>query len=31
MPRGDGSEATLGDYLARHTKPTGLWHNLPVI
>jgi formate dehydrogenase major subunit len=29
MPRGDGSEATLPDYLARQTKPTGLWHNLP--
>jgi formate dehydrogenase major subunit len=29
MPRGDGSEATLRDYLAHHTKPTGLWHNLP--
>jgi formate dehydrogenase major subunit len=29
MPRGDGSEATLRDYLTRHTKPTGLWHNLP--
>jgi formate dehydrogenase major subunit len=29
MPRGDGSEATLRDYLARHTKPTGLWHNFP--
>ncbi len=30
MPRGDGTEATLRDYLARHTKPTGLWHSLPV-
>src|SRR5437870_1867671 len=29
MPRGNGSEATLRDYLARHTRPTGLWHNLP--
>src|SRR5437016_1678021 len=29
MPRGDGSEATLRDYLAHQTKPTGLWHNLP--
>jgi formate dehydrogenase major subunit len=29
MPRGDGSEATLRDYLSHHTKPTGLWHNLP--
>src|SRR5437588_1289356 len=29
MPRGDGSEATLRDYLARHTRPTGLWHNFP--
>ncbi len=29
MPRGDGSEATLRDYLTRHTKLTGLWHNLP--
>ena len=29
MPRGDGSETTLRDYLARQTKPTGLWHNLP--
>ncbi|HJX82453.1 MAG TPA: molybdopterin-dependent oxidoreductase, partial [Candidatus Udaeobacter sp.] len=28
MPRGDGSEATLRDYLAHQTKPTGLWHNL---
>jgi formate dehydrogenase major subunit len=29
MPCGDGSEETLHDYLARQTKPTGLWHNLP--
>src|SRR5262249_7776578 len=29
MPRGDGTEATLRDYLNRQTKPTGLWHNLP--
>src|SRR6266852_987126 len=29
MPRGDGSEATLRDYLARHTRPTGLWNNFP--
>jgi formate dehydrogenase major subunit len=29
MPRGDGTEATLRDYLALQTKPTGLWHNLP--
>src|SRR5712675_1611067 len=30
MPRGDGSEATLRDYLARHTRSTGLWNNFPV-
>src|SRR6202041_2031924 len=29
MPRGDGTETTLRDYLARQTKPTGLWHSLP--
>jgi formate dehydrogenase major subunit len=29
MPCGDGTEATLRDYLANHTKPTGLWHSLP--
>ena len=29
MPCGDGTEATLRDYLAAHTKPTGLWHSLP--
>jgi formate dehydrogenase major subunit len=29
MPRGDGSEAKLRDYLARQTKPTGLWNSLP--
>src|SRR5205085_1412461 len=29
MPRGDGTEATLRDYLAEQTKPTGLWNNLP--
>jgi formate dehydrogenase major subunit len=29
MPRGDGSEATLRDYLANHTTPTGLWNNFP--
>jgi formate dehydrogenase major subunit len=29
MPRGDGSEETLRDYLAHQTKPTGLWHNFP--
>src|SRR5437762_4673123 len=29
MPRGDGSEETLSDYLAHQTKPTGLWNNFP--
>ena len=29
MPRGDGSEETLRDYLAHQTKPTGLWFNTP--
>jgi formate dehydrogenase major subunit len=29
MPRGDGTEETLRDYLAHQTKPTGLWHNTP--
>ena len=29
MPRGDGSEETLRDYLAHQTKPTGLWYNYP--
>lgn len=29
MPRGDGTEETLRDYLAKNTKPTGLWHNTP--
>src|SRR6476619_3654383 len=29
MPRGDGTEAMLRDYLARQTKPTGLWNSLP--
>jgi formate dehydrogenase major subunit len=29
MPRGDGTEATLRDYLAKQTKPTGLWYNTP--
>jgi formate dehydrogenase major subunit len=29
MPRGDGSEEKLRDYLAHQTKPTGLWHDLP--
>jgi formate dehydrogenase major subunit len=29
MPHGDGSEETLRDYLAKQTKPTGLWHNTP--
>jgi len=29
MPRGDGSEETLRDYLAHQTKPTGLWSNMP--
>ena len=29
MPRGDGSEETLHDYLAHQTKPTGLWNNFP--
>jgi formate dehydrogenase major subunit len=29
MPRGDGSEETLRDYLVHQTKPTGLWHNYP--
>lgn len=27
MPRGDGSEEKLSDYLEDHTKPTGLWNN----
>jgi formate dehydrogenase major subunit len=30
MPRGDGSEETLRDYLAHQTKPTGLWNNYPI-
>src|SRR5438874_7425640 len=25
MPKGDGTEETLRDYLAHQTKPTGLW------
>jgi len=29
MPRGDGSEESLRDYLAHQTKPTGLWNNYP--
>ena len=29
MPKGDGSEETLRDYLAHNTKPTGLWNNYP--
>ena len=29
MPKGDGSEETLRDYLAHQTKPTGLWNNYP--
>src|SRR5437762_1550660 len=29
MPRGDGSEETLHDYLAHQTKLTGLWNNFP--
>src|SRR3954468_10139171 len=29
MPKGDGTEETLRDYLAHQTKPTGLWHNYP--
>jgi formate dehydrogenase major subunit len=29
MPRGDGSEERLSDYLAHQTKPTGLWNNFP--
>ena len=29
MPRGDGSEETLRDYLAHQTKPTGLWNSYP--
>ena len=29
MPRGDGSEETLREYLAHQTKPTGLWNNFP--
>jgi formate dehydrogenase major subunit len=29
MPRGDGSEETLREYLAHQTKPTGLWNNYP--
>jgi len=29
MPRGDGTETTLRDYLARSNKPTGLWYSLP--
>ncbi|HZR79301.1 MAG TPA: molybdopterin dinucleotide binding domain-containing protein, partial [Chthoniobacterales bacterium] len=29
MPRGDGSDDTLQQYLANNTKPTGLWNNYP--
>jgi formate dehydrogenase major subunit len=29
MPKGDGTEETLRDYLAHQTKPTGLWSNYP--
>jgi formate dehydrogenase major subunit len=29
MPRGDGSEETLQEYLAKNTRLTGLWHSYP--
>src|SRR4029077_20819668 len=29
MPKGDGSEETLQQQLARNTKPTGQWNNYP--
>ena len=29
MPKGDGTEETLREYLAHQTKPTGLWNNYP--
>jgi formate dehydrogenase major subunit len=29
MPKGDGTEETLQDYLAHQTKRTGLWNNYP--
>ncbi|MEY2494979.1 MAG: formate dehydrogenase major subunit [Verrucomicrobiota bacterium] len=29
MPKGDGTEETLRDYLTHQTKPTGLWNNYP--
>jgi len=29
MPKGDGSEEALADYLEHQTKPTGLWNNYP--
>ena len=29
MPKGDGTEETLGQYLGKNTKPTGLWNNYP--
>jgi formate dehydrogenase major subunit len=29
MPRGDGTQERLRDYLAKNTKQTGLWHNTP--
>ena len=29
MPKGDGTEETLRDYLAHQTTPTGLWNNYP--
>ena len=29
MPKGDGTEETLRNYLAHQTKPTGLWNNFP--
>ena len=29
MPRGDGSEEKLRDYLEDQTKPTGLWNSFP--
>ena len=29
MPKGDGTEETLKQYLDHNTKPTGLWNNYP--
>jgi formate dehydrogenase major subunit len=29
MPKGDGTEETLQQHLAKNTKPTGLWNNYP--